>query len=119
MPSSVTASSGGETTIGFPAIENGGFRSDNDHTDGGGAIWGENGDRASSAKAAVVTTLGIKMGLILVIPHVDNGGCTKEGGILRLRGAGHLCSGSHRSSSWHRLACPWEGIRDPHGRWCR
>ncbi len=30
--------------------------------------------------------LGIKMGLIFVIPHVDNGGWTKEGGILKLRG---------------------------------
>ncbi len=30
--------------------------------------------------------MGIKTGLIFVIPKVNNGGWTKEGGILRLRG---------------------------------
>ncbi|KAK0230005.1 hypothetical protein EDD85DRAFT_793876 [Armillaria nabsnona] len=44
-----------------------------------GVIWGENGDWASSA-------MRMKTGLIFMILHVDNGGCTKEGGILRLRG---------------------------------
>ncbi len=52
-----------------------------------GAIWGKNGDRVLSvAMVTVMTMLRMKMGLIFMILHIDNGGCTKEGGILRLRG---------------------------------
>ncbi|KAK0231652.1 hypothetical protein EDD85DRAFT_793318 [Armillaria nabsnona] len=63
--------------------------------------------------------------LIFIIPHIDNGRCMKEEGILGLRGAVEAVVGSgwmvaaaglpvfSLSSSWHYLVCSWEGIRDP------
>ncbi len=71
-----------EATIGFPAIKNGKFKSDNGHTIGGGGNMGQEWGSGvvSVAMVTVMTMLRMKMSLIFMILHVDNGGCTKEGG---------------------------------------
>ncbi len=79
----MSASSRGETqtTIGFPGVKNGGsdllviVRSME------GAGGGGDGDQVLLLLSGVTTVSGEKFGLIVVIPCVNNGGCTKEGGI--------------------------------------
>ncbi|PBK71437.1 hypothetical protein ARMSODRAFT_973853 [Armillaria solidipes] len=81
---SFTGSSQGETaaTIGFPSIENGGEGLTVIVRSMEGVGCGGDEHRASSSSAAVLMTLGEEMSLIVVIPHVNNGGCMKEGGDL-------------------------------------
>ncbi len=48
-----------------------------------GAGCGGDADPGSSS-SSVMTTSGEKMGLIVVIPHVENGGCMEVGAIRGL-----------------------------------
>ncbi|PBK58433.1 hypothetical protein ARMSODRAFT_983846 [Armillaria solidipes] len=130
---SFTGSSQGETaaTIGFPSIENGGKGSAVVVWSMEGMGCGRDECQVSSSSAVVLTMLGEVMSLIVVIPHVNNGGCTKEGGDF-----GPGASGRDRcwiregvaaaelsvltaSSSWRHPLCTGEGNQHPKGRHCR
>ncbi len=73
-----------DTAIGFPAIKNGGGGPMVVVRSAEGTECGGDGDLGSSSSSAVMTMSGEKMGLIVMIPHVENGGCMEVGAIWGL-----------------------------------
>ncbi len=98
VPYSVTVSSLGEreTNIGFPSVKNGGSDLWVVIQSMEGVAGGRDRDQVSlSLRVTMVSEE--KSVLIVMIPHVNNGGCTKEGSI----GDWGQAVAPHAAEQWH------------------
>ncbi len=92
-----------DITIGFSTIKNGGRGPMVVIQLVEGRGCGRNGDLGSSSSLSGMTMSGDEIGLIVMIPHVENGGCMEVGAIQGLgRAVGTDVGIRQRWQQWHR-----------------